>query len=120
MERTGAPDGIHLGLEQLRAEHADRTTWLARALRDAPETDWTAVRAGVTELHQGVTVQERPGGDALFDGGHVADAAAADRRRSTSEALRTSFRIARRGRRARTAAPGDGSRPCADGRRRCR
>ncbi|WP_432932737.1 DUF5984 family protein [Microbispora sp. CA-135349] len=58
LERTGAPNGIPLDLEQLRAEHADRMTWLARALRDAPETDWTAVRAGVTELHQGVAVQE--------------------------------------------------------------
>jgi hypothetical protein len=53
LERSGPPKGIHLDLERLRAEHADRMTWLARGLRHAPETDWTAVRAGATELLQG-------------------------------------------------------------------
>ncbi|MBE3014889.1 hypothetical protein IL992_37815 [Microbispora sp. NEAU-D428] len=45
--------GIRLDLERLRAEHADRMTWLARGLRYVPETDWTVVRAGAIELRQG-------------------------------------------------------------------
>jgi hypothetical protein len=53
LERSGPPNGVHLDMKQLRAEHADRMTWLARGLRRVPRTDWTAVRAGATELHQG-------------------------------------------------------------------
>ncbi|GLX07134.1 DUF5984 family protein [Microbispora sp. NBRC 16548] len=58
LERTGPPSGIQLDLERLRAEHADRMTWLARGLQNVPETDWTAVRAGAIELRQGLTVRE--------------------------------------------------------------
>ncbi|MEV4300255.1 DUF5984 family protein [Microbispora rosea] len=50
LERTGPPKGVDVDVERLRAEHADRITWLGRGLQHAPETDWSAVRAGATEL----------------------------------------------------------------------
>ncbi|GIH23382.1 hypothetical protein Aph01nite_16920 [Acrocarpospora phusangensis] len=50
LERTGPPDGVQLDLRALRAEHLDRTTWLARRLQREPATDWAAVRAGAAEL----------------------------------------------------------------------
>ncbi|GII55826.1 hypothetical protein Pth03_42150 [Planotetraspora thailandica] len=50
LERTGPPDGVELDVPGLRAEHADRTTWLDRHLRREPVTDWAAVRAGAREI----------------------------------------------------------------------
>lgn len=51
LERTGPPAGVELDLTQLRREHDDRATWLARRFAaDPPETDWAAVRLGAAEL----------------------------------------------------------------------
>lgn len=50
LEQRGPVPGIALGLAQLRREHQDRTTWLARARNRAPHTDWDAVRLGVRIL----------------------------------------------------------------------
>jgi len=44
------PPGVALDLGDLRRDHADRTTWLARALSSTRTTDWDAVRAGAVQL----------------------------------------------------------------------
>jgi hypothetical protein len=50
LERTGPPEGVQLDLDQVRAEHLDRSNWLSRRLSAPPATDWAAVRAGVPLL----------------------------------------------------------------------
>ncbi|WP_067714348.1 DUF5984 family protein [Nocardia yamanashiensis] len=42
---SGAPPSVELDLPGLVREHADRSTWLARALQRSVGTDWEAVRA---------------------------------------------------------------------------
>ncbi|HEU5386015.1 MAG TPA: DUF5984 family protein [Streptosporangiaceae bacterium] len=53
LERDGPPAGVRVDLDQLRAEHEDRKTWLARRADRIPDTDWPAVRAGAAELLAG-------------------------------------------------------------------
>ncbi|GAA1002011.1 hypothetical protein GCM10009555_107570 [Acrocarpospora macrocephala] len=53
LERTGPPDGVHLDLRLLRAEHVNRATWLAQRQHREPATDWAAVRAGAEDLLPG-------------------------------------------------------------------
>ena len=53
LERDGPSPGVRVDLDQLRAEHEDRKTWLARHAERIPDTDWTAVRAGAAELLAG-------------------------------------------------------------------
>ena len=50
LERTGPPRDVEINLDQLRAEHTDRATWLAQRLARQPTTDWAAVRAGAHRL----------------------------------------------------------------------
>jgi hypothetical protein len=50
LERTGPPHGVQIDMDQLRAEHHDRTTWLSERLRSQPNTDWAAVRSGVQRI----------------------------------------------------------------------
>jgi hypothetical protein len=50
LDRTGPPDGVHLDLHQLQAEHRDRANRLEQRLHDEPETDWNAIRAGARQL----------------------------------------------------------------------
>jgi hypothetical protein len=49
LERRGGLPGMDLDLGQLRREHEDRACWLARNLDRSPKTDWTAVRAFVSD-----------------------------------------------------------------------
>jgi hypothetical protein len=46
LERSGPPPGVHIDMQQLRAEHRDRATWLQRRRTQARATDWTEVRMG--------------------------------------------------------------------------
>jgi hypothetical protein len=50
IERDGPPDGVHIDMKRLPAEHRDRATWLENALTHPPETDWDAIRTGAREL----------------------------------------------------------------------
>jgi hypothetical protein len=50
LERTGPPHGVRIDMDQLRAEHHDRTTWLSERLRSQPNTDWAAVRSGAQRI----------------------------------------------------------------------
>lgn len=50
LERTGPPQGIHIDMEQLRAEQRQRAGWLDRAKARRPRTDWAAVRSGARIL----------------------------------------------------------------------
>ena len=46
--REGYRPEVKIDLASLRADHADRTTWLSSALkREAPEMDWQAVARGL-------------------------------------------------------------------------
>jgi hypothetical protein len=51
--RTGPPSDVYLDINQLRAEHAQRSTWCERRLARTSETDWSVVRAGVRQLRTG-------------------------------------------------------------------
>ena len=53
LERDGPSPCVRVDLDQLRAEHEDRKTWLARHAERIPDTDWAAVRAGAAELLAG-------------------------------------------------------------------
>jgi hypothetical protein len=46
LERSGPPPGVHIDMQQIRAEHRDRATWLQRRRTQVPATDWAEVRAG--------------------------------------------------------------------------
>jgi hypothetical protein len=46
LERAGPRHGVRIDVDQLRAEHLDRATWLSERLRVEPQTDWAAVRMG--------------------------------------------------------------------------
>jgi hypothetical protein len=50
LERSGPPPGVGIDLQQLRAEHQDRVTWLRHRSNQAPTTDWTGVREGAAIL----------------------------------------------------------------------
>lgn len=50
LAETGAPPSVELDLPGLIREHADRRSWLARALRRSADTDWDAVRAAIPIL----------------------------------------------------------------------
>ncbi|MFI5937822.1 DUF5984 family protein [Actinoplanes sp. NPDC051494] len=50
LERSGPPPGVELDLQQLRAEHTQRSHWLERRLAVRRDVDWTKVRAGAAEL----------------------------------------------------------------------
>ncbi|MGY4644025.1 DUF5984 family protein [Cellulomonas sp. URHB0016] len=50
LERTGPPPGIALDVQGLRAEHAQRSRWLAEGLAATRHVDWAQVRAGVATI----------------------------------------------------------------------
>jgi hypothetical protein len=50
LETAGAPADVHIDVSHLRAEHADRSTWLAERLAARRHTDWGLVRAGIQIL----------------------------------------------------------------------
>lgn len=50
LERAVPVDGVQVDLAQLRGEHDDRSTWLARLLDRRPGTDWDALRRGADRL----------------------------------------------------------------------
>ncbi|WP_141955499.1 DUF5984 family protein [Actinoallomurus bryophytorum] len=50
LELVGPPQGVRIDMDQLRAEHHGRTTWLSEHLRFQPTTDWAAVRSGVQRI----------------------------------------------------------------------
>lgn len=47
---TGPPTGVSIDLPGLYREHAERRTWLSRALACEVGTDWDAVRSGASIL----------------------------------------------------------------------
>jgi Family of unknown function (DUF5984) len=46
LEGSGPTPGVHIDMQQLRAGHQYRATWLQRRRTQAPATDWTEVRIG--------------------------------------------------------------------------
>ncbi|WP_338773189.1 DUF5984 family protein [Nocardia vulneris] len=51
-ESSGPPPGIDLDLDHLAYEQDDRARWLARAMNQRPDTDWSAVRSGADALRR--------------------------------------------------------------------
>jgi hypothetical protein len=50
MERTGPPPGVALDVAQLRAEHEQRSQWLAQRMATPRHVDWPKVRAGAAVI----------------------------------------------------------------------
>ncbi|RKR91536.1 hypothetical protein BDK92_5935 [Micromonospora pisi] len=50
LERTGPPAGVELDLDALRAEHVNRSRWLAERLAAPRQVDWDQIRSGIAEI----------------------------------------------------------------------